>query len=117
VHIDGFESLNSDVQQVVTIKIYLVGPMLIFQRWEATRSEGPAIRSHHAHVAAVTQEVKIALVGTIPMATGKFSLQFSKIFERPPLPGTSEGDIVFNSDDLLYIAKDVWRLLGEMPWE
>jgi hypothetical protein len=113
-----FEAPNSRVKQVVTIKICLDTPTIIFQKWEEATREGAATRSASKH--KMTQEVRVRRFGVVTVTAGDeegpFSLQFLKIFERPPVPGTTEGDIEFGPLDLLYIATDVWRLQGEMSW-
>jgi hypothetical protein len=109
------ESVDSHVQQVVTIKIWSDQPRLHFQRWESTNREYQKMRTPRRRIATVTQEAMISLVNGQPRAEGSLCLRFSTIFERDPRPGTPEGDMVFSGEDLFDVARDAWQLMGYLP--
>jgi hypothetical protein len=103
------ESPDSHVHQVVTIKTRSDRPMLMFQRWErGSRRSGRV---------TVTQETAIWLEDGQPRTCGRLTIRFSQLFERDAVQGRSERDMGFDAEDLFYIARDGWRLLGHLPWD
>jgi hypothetical protein len=109
------ESEGSHVSQAITIKVAHGQADIIIQLWEARTIR--QLRSIRYQRAFKAQEVHISLIDNVPTASGCLQLSFEKIFERPPRPGTSEGDIIFTTDNLTYIAKRVWRRQNLIPLE
>lgn len=102
------ESLKCHIHQVITINIHHDKPRIDLQKWEQSRREYGKTRTNHPRRAIKTEEVQVSLVNNVPVVTGSLRLSFSKLFERPPIPETSEGDIIFTSNELIALAKEVW---------
>jgi hypothetical protein len=72
-------------------------------------------RADHPPRASVDQEVCVTLEDGRPTALGTLTLSFEGLFERTPVRGTAECDIVFSARDLSSIARLVWKKMGLMP--
>lgn len=103
------ESEGSHVSQVITMKITEDKPLITIQKWEATSRRLRTTRADRPRQALKTEEVQVSLVNNVPTASGSLRLSFAKLFERPPRPNTKEEDIVFTPDELVIIARRVWR--------
>jgi hypothetical protein len=98
------ESERSHVTQVMTAKIYPQRREIIFAIWGRTIS-GKAEKNEEMH---------IEMHGDQPSVRGdrRLRLFFKELFERSPVRGTSEGDVILSYRELGMIAERVWELMG-----
>jgi hypothetical protein len=110
------ESPGSQISPAITIKICSNRAEITFQKWETADRQYSATRAGRVRQARMTEEV---LAVSDPnhgyTASGSLHLSFSKLLERPPTPGTLEGDFIFTPHDLLVICTDVWRRQDFIP--
>ena len=109
------ESHDSHVSQAIIMDLDPLRPLITIQMWEATTRVLRSTRSDRPLEARKTQEVQVSLVNNVPTASGSLHISFAKVFERPPVPNTQEGDIIFSPDDLTQIARQVWRRQNLIP--
>jgi len=101
------EHRESHVTQVVTVKISRTRPEMVFVVSKQGEEERET-RAHHPTRAIVDQEIHITLDDGRSLADGQLCLSFEQLLERPPRPGTGEGDLVFSARELGGIARLAW---------
>lgn len=102
------ENSLSHVTQVVTVKIYPHRHEMIFAIWRRTATRR----------AEKDEEIYVELVEGRPIVRNnrrRLRISFEKLFERPPTPGTAEGDLIFSARELGSLARIVWRDMGLIP--
>jgi hypothetical protein len=102
---------ESHVTQVITVKIYRTRPQIVFTVWKKALEQRGTQPQYLPRV-VVDQEIHVKLEEGRPIPKGKLCLSFEKLFERPPRPGTTEGDFVFSARELGGIARVVWIEMG-----
>ncbi|KIN06852.1 hypothetical protein OIDMADRAFT_174008 [Oidiodendron maius Zn] len=95
------ENEPSHVTQVITAKIFPHRPEIIFALWQAKSHRQPVKKD----------EVHVKIRQGQPRASNNRSLSviFEKLFERLPIPGSSESDVIFTAPELCSIALEVWE--------
>ncbi|KAG0126010.1 hypothetical protein HOY82DRAFT_508786 [Tuber indicum] len=105
-----FEKSFGDVKIVVLISVSMEERRLHVQKWEAVLRPNPRItranpRSHRV-APVITQEIDI--VGNV-VSGSPLVLEFEKIMLREP--GYGEADMIFNIQELRYLASLLWRFV------
>jgi hypothetical protein len=110
------ENSESDVTQVLTIKISRNRPEVLFRLWVQTQ-QARETRSGNTKRATKAQEVSVVLEEGRPTTEGSLSISFEKLFDRRPQQGTAERDIVLSTRELGKVARLVWIEMKFMPRE
>ncbi|KAG0123603.1 hypothetical protein HOY82DRAFT_636846 [Tuber indicum] len=103
------KSSSRDVKIVLLFAIKAAFKTIRIEKWEMVRVPNAlatqANPNEVARIPALTTEVDILYPVS---ATGSLILEFSKVFLRPPVQNTLEGDIIFSASDLEDWATDIW---------
>jgi hypothetical protein len=107
------ETPASHVWQVFLIKVQPTKPEILFQVWGTTAREHRETRTVRPRQGRQIEQARASPKDNSQIdVDGDLLISFSKLMERMPNPATPEGDIVFTRDDLVDIARRVWRKQG-----
>lgn len=107
------EPRNSDIEIVITIKIYRENARIVIRKWEIDPQlpQSHVTRSSPRPVSLVN-EVVISRTGNATTTSGTLQLTFEKVFSRPRNPNSQEQDISFTVQDLQTLGEAVWVRQG-----